>query len=78
MNSVNRAMKAQKSSKRHLAPWLEHGLCILAVYCLVPVFMLADFEVCWEAFVWIFGRLAIGIACICIVSKWGKGLWLED
>lgn len=78
MKSVNRVMKAQKSSKRrYLASWLEHTLCVLATYCLLPLFMLADFEVCWEAFAWIFGRLFVGILCIWIVSKYGHGLWLE-
>ena len=78
MKSVNRVMKAQKSSKRrYLAPWLEHTLCALATYCLLPLFMLADFEVCLATIAWIFGRLCLGILCIWIVDKYGKHIWLE-
>lgn len=78
MNSVKQGMKAQNQSKRrYLASWLEHTLCVIAMYCLLPLFMLADFEICWQSFAWIFGRLFLGIVCIMIVAKYGNGLWLE-
>lgn len=65
-----------KTKRRYLKPWIEKVLTIITMILFMFIAMIDDFEL--SAIGILVGMVALLVFNVHVLSKYGKGVWLED